>query len=177
MVMLGMHQAFTPIYFLQLDQVGYISMIGAQMMAGGANIGAAIAIYFKAKSVGHSSLQNVIKGSLPTAILGIHEPLIYGMTLPIMISFVPIGIGAGVGGAFCILTNVMAMSVGPSTLLGVTTMQPDSMINYLLGLLISCVVAIIATYFMVSKERVKQHKDSINDEQSEETDFNKLVQS
>ena len=145
MVMLGMHQAFTPIYLLQLDQLGHITIIASLMMAGGANIGAAIAIYFKAKSIGHTSLQRIIKGSIPSAILGIHEPLIYGMTLPIMISFVPIGIGGGIGGAYCILANVLAISFGPSTLLGVTTMQPDSMINYLIGLLISCVVSILAT--------------------------------
>lgn len=161
MVMLGLHQSLVPIYMLQLDTVGYISMIAPQMMAGGANIGAAIAVYFKAKSVGHKSLQKVIKGSLPTAILGIHEPLIYGMTLPIAILFVPIGIGAGIGGVYCVLTNVLAQSYGPATLLGVTTMQPTSMLNYLIGLVIACAATVIFTYLIVPKKRIKVHKDSL----------------
>lgn len=128
MVMLGLHQSLVPIYFLELDQTGYITIIAAQMMAGGANIGAAIAIYFKAKQVGHNSLKKVIASSLPTAILGIHEPLIYGVTLPIAILFVPIGIGAGIAGAFCIIMQVWSMSYGPATVLGVTTMRPESML-------------------------------------------------
>ncbi|MDO5329481.1 MAG: PTS transporter subunit EIIC [Coriobacteriia bacterium] len=161
MVMLGLHQSLVPIYILQLDTVGYISMIAPQMMAGGANIGAAIAVYFKAKSVGHKSMQSVIKGSLPTAILGIHEPLIYGMTLPIPFLFVPIGIGAGVGGIYCVFTNVLAASYGPATLLGVTTMQPTSMLNYLIGLVISCVAAVIFTQFMCSKKRIQLHKEGL----------------
>lgn len=177
MVMMGMHQALTPIYLLQLDQIGHITIIGSLMMSGGANVGAAIAIYFKAKSVGHTSLQRIIKGSIPSAILGIHEPLIYGMTLPIMISFVPIGIGGGLGGAYCMLTSVFALSFGPSTLLGVTTMEPSSMINYLVGLVISCVSAIIATWFIVSKDRIKQHMDSVNEGLSSGADFNELVKS
>lgn len=98
MVMLGLHQSLVPIYVMQVDTLGYITILAAQMMSGGANIGAAICIYIKAKRIGHKKLQDIIRGSLPTAILGIHEPLIYGMTMPIAISFVPIGIGAGIGG-------------------------------------------------------------------------------
>ena len=41
----------------------------------------------------------MIKGALPVGILGIGEPLIYGVTLPLGRPFITACIGGGIGGA------------------------------------------------------------------------------
>ncbi len=90
---------------MQLESFGYVTLFPALAMAG-AGVGAAVAIYFKAKKCGNTRLKNVITGALPAGLLGIGEPLIYGVTLPMGKPFISAGLGAGFGGAF-----VMAMQV------------------------------------------------------------------
>ena len=43
-------------------------------------------------------LTEMIKGALPVGILGIGEPLIYGVTLPLGRPFITACIGGGIGG-------------------------------------------------------------------------------
>ncbi len=59
-------------------------------MAGVGQIGAAIAVLMKPQC----AAQKVIKGALPVGLLGIGEPLIFGVTLPRCLF-----IGACLGGA------------------------------------------------------------------------------
>ena len=68
-------------------------------MGGFGQIGAAIAIYIVAKRVKNYRLPRVISGSILAGILGVGEPLIYGVTLPLGKPFFTAGLGAGFGGA------------------------------------------------------------------------------
>ncbi len=83
MVLLGLHHGLIPIYAIQLEQMGGVSLFPVLAMAGAGQVGAAIAIYLKAKKVNNTHLTTVITGALPAGILGIGEPLIYGVTLPL----------------------------------------------------------------------------------------------
>lgn len=89
---------------------------------------------------------------LPAGFLGVGEPLIYGVTLPMFKPFITAGIGAGFGGAFVMLTHVMASSWGPSGLVAIPIMKPESMLNFFLGLLISYIAGFIES--LPSDERV-----------------------
>ncbi len=114
MVLLGLHHGLIPIYAVQLEQMGGVSLFPVLAMAGAGQVGAAIAIYLVAKKVGNERLKKVIAGALPAGFLGVGEPLIYGVTLPMFKPFITAGIGAGFGGAYVMLTHVMANSWGPS---------------------------------------------------------------
>lgn len=60
-------------------------------------------------------LTEMIKGALPVGILGIGEPLIYGVTLPLGRPFITACIGGGIGGAVIgMIGNVGAIAIGPS---------------------------------------------------------------
>jgi len=50
-------------------------------MAGAGQVGAAIALWVKCRK--NKQLTKLIKGALPVGILGVGEPLIYGVTLPL----------------------------------------------------------------------------------------------
>ena len=118
-------------------------------------MGAAIALYIKAKRVGNHRLNRVIAGALPAGILGIGEPLIYGVTLPLMKPFITAGLGAGFGGAYVMLTHVMSTAYSPSGLLAVTHMLPECMLNYLIGMVIAYIAAAVITYIFIPVEDIE----------------------
>lgn len=154
MVLLGLHHGLIPIYAVQLEAMGGVTLFPVLAMAGAGQVGAAIAIYMKAKNVGNKRLQSVITGALPAGFLGIGEPLIYGVTLPLGKPFVTAGIGAGFGGAFVMLTRVMATAWGPSGLVAIPLMKPETMLYYFLGLVISYIGGFIVTAMFIKDSEV-----------------------
>lgn len=160
MVAMGMHHGLVALYSVQLEQFGYVMLYPALAMAGAGQVGAAIAIARKAKKVGNERMRNVIRGALPAGFLGVGEPLIYGVTLPMGKPFITAGLGAGFGGAFAMATGVAATTWGPSGLLAlfVMTAGPHGAVNsvlcYGVGLVISYVMGYIITNLMVKDEEV-----------------------
>lgn len=154
MVLLGLHHGLIPIYAVQLEALGGVSLFPVLAMAGAGQVGAAIAIYFKAKKVDHHKLKQVIAGALPAGFLGIGEPLIYGVTLPMGKPFITAGLGAGFGGAYVMLQHVLANAWGPSGITAIPLMKPDSMIHYFIGLVISYIGGYIVTQLFIKDSDV-----------------------
>ncbi len=155
MVLLGLHHGLIPIYAVQLEQLGGVSLFPVLAMAGAGQVGAAIAIYLKAKKTGNHRLQKVVTGALPAGFLGVGEPLIYGVTLPMFKPFFTAGLGAGFGGAYVMLTGVMANAWGPSGLVATAVMKPECMINYVIGLVIAYIGGFVITHLVIKDEEVK----------------------
>ena len=154
MVLLGLHHGLIPIYAVQLEAMGGVSLFPVLAMAGAGQVGAAIAIYLIARRVKNERLKQVIVGARPAGFLGVGEPLIYGVTLPMFKPFITAGIGAGFGGAYVMLTHVLANAWGPSGLVAIAIMQPNSMLNYFIGLCISYIAGFIITYFTIKDSDV-----------------------
>ncbi|MDM8534668.1 PTS transporter subunit EIIC [Clostridiaceae bacterium HSG29] len=155
MVLLGLHHGLIPIYFVQLEQMGGVTLFPVLAMAGAGQVGAAIAIYLKAKATENHYLKRIISGALPAGFLGIGEPLIYGVTLPMGKPFITAGLGAGFGGAYIMLTHVIANSWGPSGITAIPLMSdPNSMLNYFIGLVISYIGGFGMTLLFISKDDV-----------------------
>lgn len=150
LVLLGMHQALTPLYAIQLEQLGYITLFPVLAMAGGGQVGSSIAIYLKAKKLNLHGVKRTIAGALPAGILGVGEPLLYGVTLPMGKPFITGGIGAGFGGAYIMLTHVTSQAFGASGLPGVLLMTPDCMLNYIIGWLIAIVAGFALSFIFVN---------------------------
>ncbi len=162
MVAMGMHHGLVALYTVQLNTFGCVYLYPALAMAGAGQVGAAIAIYLKCKKVGNHRLQSVIDGALPAGILGVGEPLIYGVTLPMGKPFITAGLGAGFGGAFVNLMQVASTTWGPSGLLGVFVMTAGphgaamSVLFYVVGLIISYIMGFIFTNLFVKDEEVAE---------------------
>ncbi len=160
MVAMGMHHGLVALYTVQLETIGFVTLYPALAMAGAGQVGAAIAIYLKAKKTGNRRLCSVIGGALPAGFLGVGEPLIYGVTLPMGKPFFTAGFGAAFGGAFVMAMEVASTTWGPSGLLAfpVMTAGPSgavlSMISYGIGLGISYVMGFLITNAFVSREEV-----------------------
>ena len=80
LVMFGLHQVLTPIHIEMINTTGQ-TIASILAMAGAGQVGAAIAVMVRARE--NKQLTNMIKGALPVGILGIGEPLIYAVTLPL----------------------------------------------------------------------------------------------
>ena len=65
MVLLGLHHGLIPIYAVQLEAMGGVSLFPVLAMAGAGQVGAAIAIYLIARRVKNERLKQVIVGALP----------------------------------------------------------------------------------------------------------------
>lgn len=155
MVLLGLHHGLIPIYSVQLEQMGGVSLFPCLAMAGAGQVGAALAIYVKARKVKNMHMQQTILGALPAGVLGVGEPLIYGVTLPMGKPFVTAGLGAGFGGAFCMLMGVQAIAWGPSGLVATPLMKtPMMMLYFVLGLVIAYIMGFIITWFGIKEKDV-----------------------
>ena len=159
-VVFGIHQGFVPVYFALMEAQGFNSLFPILAMAGGGQVGASMALYFKAKK--DSLLRTQVKGAIVPGLLGIGEPLIYGVTLPRVKPFVTACIGGAAGGFFIGLVSYLGMPVGlntvfgPSGIVAVPLMTSNSgifagMAVFVIGLLISYVVGFLATYMFGSK--------------------------
>lgn len=161
MVAMGMHHGLVALYTVQLNMLGFVTLYPALAMAGAGQVGAAVAIYLKAKKVGNIRIQSVIRGALPAGILGVGEPLIYGVTLPMGKPFITAGLGAGFGGAFIMAMQVASTTWGPSGILALFVMTggPNgavlSIVCYAIGLVISYAGGYLITNAAIKPEEVR----------------------
>ena len=152
------HQALTPIHAMLNDPAGATGginyLLPMLMMAGGGQVGAGVALYIK---TGNKKLKGYIRDSIPVGILGIGEPMMYAVTLPLGRSFLTACIGSGFGGAAAALFHLGAISQGVSGLFGLLIMQPGQQFTFLISMLIAYVGGFLVTYFFgVDEDRINE---------------------
>lgn len=155
LVMLGLHQALIPLHTTLIEQSGHTVLLPILAMAGAGQVGAAIAVYYRLPRNG--SLRTTIKSALPAGFLGVGEPLIYGVSLPLGRPFITACVGGAAGGAFVGLFNQLGVSfgstaIGPSgwalfPLLDGTSGMGATLAIYAGGLAVGYLVGFAATYF------------------------------
>ncbi|HDR4465130.1 PTS transporter subunit EIIC [Bacillus cereus group sp. MYBK249-1] len=158
LVMLGLHQVLIPIHIEMINSTGATQLLPILSMAGAGQVGAAIALWVRCKK--NTALTNMIKGALPVGVLGIGEPLIYGVTLPLGRPFITACIGGGIGGAVIgLLGQVGAIAIGPSGMALVPLIANGAWLNYVIGLFAGYAAGFILTYFFgVPKEAMAEQE-------------------
>ncbi|MFG2903064.1 PTS transporter subunit EIIC [Streptomyces zaomyceticus] len=155
LVMLGLHQALIPIHTTLIEQQGYTVLLPILAMAGAGQVGAAMAVYLKLPRNG--SIRRTIKSALPAGFLGVGEPLIYGVSLPLGRPFITACVGGAFGGGFVGLFSMLGDTVG-STAIGPSgwALFPlldgnkglgETIAIYAGGLLVGYLAGFVATYF------------------------------
>lgn len=143
LVMTGVHQGLTPIHAQLLTATGVTILLPILAMAGAGQVGAALAVYCKTKN---AALKKTIASALPVGFMGIGEPLIYGVTLPLGRPFAGACVGGAFGGAVQAAGSVGATSLGLSGLpLAAST---DYITVYLFGLLTAYAAGFAATWLL-----------------------------
>lgn len=155
LVMLGLHQALIPIHTTLIEQQSYTVLLPILAMAGAGQVGAAAAVYLRLPR--NTSIRSTIRSALPAGFLGVGEPLIYGVSLPLGRPFVTACVGGAFGGGFVGLFNMLgdkvgSTAIGPSgwalfPLLAGNKGLGETIGVYAAGLLVGYVVGFLATYW------------------------------
>ena len=156
LVSVGLHQALTPIHVLLNNPSGPTSginyLLPILMTAGGGQVGAGLALYLKTKN---KKLKQITRDSLPVGILGIGEPLMYAVTLPLGKPFITACLGSGFGGILAVLFHLGTVTQGVSGLFGLLIMVPGTQIQFVIAMLGAYLAGFVITWFFgVDEERI-----------------------
>ncbi|KQU57537.1 PTS transporter subunit EIIC [Rossellomorea marisflavi] len=151
LVVTGLHQGLTPVHLELINSIGDDPLLPILAMGGAGQVGAAFAIFFKTKK---PKLKRAIGGSLPAGILGIGEPLIFGVTLPLGRPFLTACLGAGFGGAFQAYFDVATFAIGVSGVPLIFLVNAGEILYYVIGLLIAYLAGFLLTYAFGFKDEM-----------------------
>lgn len=161
MVMLGIHQGLTPLHAQLIADHGFTQLLPILAMAGAGQDGMAIAVWLKTKN---AKLRKIIEGALPLGLLGIGEPLIYGVSLPLFYPFITACLGAGFGGAFVSFGMQVsgpfgAQALGLSGFMMTGVITPGMWGWYVGGILVGALAGFLLTYFWGFKTSMESRLD------------------
>ena len=152
-VITGMHHSFHAIEanLLANPNIGKNFLLPIWSMANVAQGGAAIAVFLKSKN---KTIKSIALPAGLSCLLGITEAALFGVNLRFGRPFIGAIIGGALGGAYITITKVTMNAVGVTGIPGTSIVQPESMINYIIALVISFVGAGVATYILGFKDEV-----------------------
>lgn len=153
MVMFGLHNGVAPLGVMQMSQLGYDSIFGPGCVCSNIAQGVA-ALVVTARTKNSKTRQLALSGGI-TALMGITEPVLYGVNLPKKYPLISAMIGGGCGGLYAGLTHTHRFATGSSGLpavllyIGNDTMQ--YFINIIIALVITAVVTAVITFVLSLK--------------------------
>ncbi|MGO4589716.1 beta-glucoside-specific PTS transporter subunit IIABC [Paenarthrobacter sp. 2TAF44] len=153
MVMFGLHNGIAPLGVVQLAQTGKESIFGPGALVSNIAMGAAsLVVAFRTKD--KKTRQIATAGGI-TGLMGITEPILYGIALPKRYPLIAAMIGGGAGGLYAGLTQTHRFATGSSGLPAVLLYIGDNtlvnMINIIIALVISAVVSAVLTFILSFK--------------------------
>ncbi len=147
----GMHHSFIPIETQLLASIavtgGSFIFITASMnnVAQGA---AVLTVLFKTKDV---KLKSICSAAGVSALLGITEPAMFGVTLKLRYPFYAAMAGSAVGSAWCALFHILAQALGAAGLPGFISVLPKDWAMFGIGLLLAMLTSALLTLFFWKK--------------------------
>ncbi|MFU0762958.1 PTS transporter subunit EIIC [Staphylococcus pasteuri] len=154
LVMLGLHHVFTPIHIELINSTGATYLLPIAAMSGAGQVGAALALWVRCRH--NQPLRNTLKGALPVGFLGIGEPLIYGVTLPLGRPFFTACLGGGIGGAVIGgIGHIGAKAVGPSGLSLLPLISDNMYLGYIAGLISAYIGGFIMTFLFGTTKKMR----------------------
>lgn len=143
MVMFGMHTAVGPLGTMQLAQLGYDSIFGPGCVC--SNIAQGVAAFVVSIRTKNKKDKSLALSSSVTAMMGITEPVLYGVNLPKKYPLVAAMIGGGCGGLFAGLTHTHRFATGSSGIPAVLLYIGDDTMRYLYNIIIALVITVVVT--------------------------------
>lgn len=149
--MTGMHHSFIAIETqLIADSVhtGGSFIFSTASMNNVAQGAAVLAVLLLTKN---EKMKSICSASGISALLGITEPAMFGVTLKLKYPFYAAIIGSGVGSAYLAWTKTLAQALGAAGLPGFISMKPDHYLNFAIGIVLSMAVSFLLTAFFWKK--------------------------
>ncbi len=170
----GMHHSFIPIE---------TQLIANQAVSGGSfifptasmnNVAQGAAVIAVLLTTKNEKMKSTAAASGVSAMLGITEPAMFGITLRLRYPFIAAIIGSAAGSAYIALRHVLAIALGAAGIPGIISIRPENWLDFIIGLLIAMVVAFGLTIFFgksnmfAAKEKPAQKAEPKKDEKTEE---------
>lgn len=152
--MTGMHHSFIAIetqLIADSARTGGSFIFSTASMNNVAQGAAVLAVLILTKN---EKLKSICSASGISALLGITEPAMFGVTLKLKYPFYAAIIGSGVGSAYLAATKTLAQALGAAGLPGFISMKPDHYLNFAIGLLLSMGVSFALTMVFWKKYRL-----------------------
>ena len=188
-VIFGVHWAFIPIMINNLATppagLGYDTMLPMLLPAVLGQAGATLGVFLKTKN---SEMKSLAGSSVISAVFGITEPTVYGVTLKLKKPFIYACIGGGIGGTIVGFAQVKGFVMSLASVLSIVTyIKPGTMTDPAItsnvgagaaGAFIAMIIAFLLTYILGFND-VGTEKASKNDENEKEIkrndDFQKSI--
>ncbi|WP_439425151.1 beta-glucoside-specific PTS transporter subunit IIABC [Oenococcus alcoholitolerans] len=143
-VIFGVHWAFVPMMVNDISRLGYDPLMPILSVAVISQAGAALGVFLRSKDVKMKSLAG---SSFATALMGITEPTVYGVTLKLRRPFIFAAVSGAVGGAIAGVGQARAYSFTLPSLLALPTYLGRGFAAVIIGMLVAFVLAAVSTYF------------------------------
>lgn len=147
----GMHHSFSAIetqLIAAAETTGGSFIFPTASMNNVAQGAAVLAVLLMTKD---EKLKSICSASGVSALLGITEPAMFGVTLKLKYPFYAAIIGSAVGSAWCAGTKTLALALGAAGLPGFISIAPQSWGNFFIGLALSMATAFALTVFFMKK--------------------------
>lgn len=155
----GMHHSFTAIetqLIAAAETTGGSFIFPIASMNNVAQGAAVLTVLFMTRD---EKLKSLCTASGISALLGITEPAMFGVTLKLRYPFYAAIIGSAAGSAWIAGTRTLALAMGAAGLPGIISIAPQSWGNFIIGLLISMAVSILLTFILGRREAAKEARE------------------
>ncbi|WP_044646419.1 beta-glucoside-specific PTS transporter subunit IIABC [Paenibacillus terrae] len=159
LVITGMHYGLIPIIVQSLAVNGYDYTIPATFMGVMGQAGAILGVLLRTKN---KELKSLSGSSLLSALLGITEPGIYGVTLRLKKPFYAGMIGGDIGGAIPGAVGAKAITMAPSGLQSLPIFAGPTFVYVIIGIVVSFTIGAVVSYLLGFKE-----PDDVEDEEED----------
>lgn len=143
MVMFGLHNGVAPLGVMQMSDLGYDSIFGPGCVC--SNIAQGVAALVVALRTQNSKDRQISVSGGITALMGITEPVLYGVNLPKKYPLIAAMIGGGCGGLYAGLTHTHRFATGSSGLPAVFLYIGDNTMMYFYNIIIALVITAVVT--------------------------------
>lgn len=145
LVIAGVHLAFIPIQVDMLAKTGITMILPFMAVANTAQAGAAFAVMLKTKN---KAFKSVAASASFSAIIGITEPALYGISVRLKRPLYAATISSLVGSIIFIIFRVSSKGLALSPLGGLPLFFGNTFIPFLIGIASTFVLSVILTYFL-----------------------------
>ncbi|MBF4693324.1 beta-glucoside-specific PTS transporter subunit IIABC [Fusibacter ferrireducens] len=174
LVLTGMHWSFLPILMTSYTTYGYEAVMGPGSLVSNICQGAAsLSVALKTKN---KTLKQLAGSAGITALMGITEPAMYGVTLRLKRPLIAVIIGGGTGGFYAGIMGVVRYTSGTPGLLSLPIFigeNPMNIVHACIAAAIGFVVTFILTWILGFEEPEDEFNDTDGQNEKQADHINK----
>lgn len=167
MVMFGLHHAIAPLGSMQMASLGFDSIFGPGCVC--SNIAQGVAALVVGIRTKDAKTKQLGFSTGTTALMGITEPVLYGLNLPKKYPLAAAIAGGGLGGLYAGITHTHRFATGSSGIPAILLYLGDGSMRYFWNIIIALVITAVSTAIITfvlslkyeNKEEVAQVKELV----------------